>query len=262
MRFKLVSLVTVLLVVLGVAFMVMFSHQVSSSAREDAVSQARRVIDMAESVRHGESEKWKSGVFDQKTVRQWADAGQTERVLGSVPIVSAWKAVMLKSEQGKYRLKLPRKGARNPDNEPNELSARALAAFEASPDLNEYVEFDEAANSLHYLRPIRLSSECMMCHGDPATSTVLWGNDEGLDPTGFEMEHLAVGDLHGAFEVVQSLDAADARAAAATKEGILMVILFVTAGSVAMVWILNRSLINPLKETVGAFVRLVGGDLK
>ncbi|MEM9367098.1 MAG: methyl-accepting chemotaxis protein, partial [Planctomycetota bacterium] len=262
MRTKLVGLVTVLLVLLGGAFMWMFSHQVRSAAHEESVAQARRVVDMAESIRHGESEKWKNGVFDQKTVRKWADAGQTDRVLGSVPIVSAWKAVMLKAEQGGYQLKTPRQGARNSDNEPNELSQRALEAFAASADQKEYVEYNEATNSMHYLRPIRLTSECMMCHGDPATSLTLWGNSDGLDPTGHHMENLNVGDLHGAFEVIQSLDAADARVASATWQGFGMISAFIAISCGILIWVLNRSLIGPLQKTAAAFTNLVRGDLR
>jgi methyl-accepting chemotaxis protein len=48
-----------------------------------------------------------------------------------------------------------------------------------------------------------------MCHGDPATSVALWGNDKGLDVTGHRMENMREGDMYGVFEVVQSLDHED-----------------------------------------------------
>jgi len=68
------------------------------------------------------------------------------------------------------------------------------------------------ANSVRYFRPIRLASECMICHGDPKRSEKLWDNTDGIDPTGHIMEGYAVNDLHGAFEVIQSMDESDARA--------------------------------------------------
>jgi methyl-accepting chemotaxis protein len=56
---------------------------------------------------------------------------------------------------------------------------------------------------VRYFRPIRLTDECLLCHGDPQTSKANWGNDKGLDPTGVRMEGWKVGEVHGAFEIVQ-----------------------------------------------------------
>ncbi len=262
MRVKLVSLVATQLVIIGIAFMWMFRSEVGTAAQEDTVAQARRVVDMAESIRHGMAEKWKQGVFEQKAVAKWAEEGEVERVLSTVPIVSAWEAVMLKAEEGGYQFKTPRFDARNSDNEPDEIEARALKLFASSKDETEYSEFDAKKNVVRYFRPIRLTEECLMCHGNPANSQELWGNPNGIDGTGHKMENLAVGDLHGAFEVIQSLDGSDARVQAATTKGFALVTAFIVVACVLLVWILNRSLLKPLQAATDAFARLLNGDLR
>lgn len=84
------------------------------------------------------------------------------------------------------------------------MEARVLRLFEAGTE-KEYFEIDEAQNALRFFRPVRLTQECLLCHGDPKTSEALWGRTEGRDPTSGPMENWKVGEVHGAFEVVQSL---------------------------------------------------------
>ncbi|MEM9589369.1 MAG: methyl-accepting chemotaxis protein, partial [Planctomycetota bacterium] len=262
MRVKLVSVVVAQLVLVGFAFMWMFRSEVGGAAKEDTIAQARRVVDMAESIRQGMSDNWKHKVFDQTEVAQWAAEGELDRVLSTVPIVAAWQAVMLKSKEGGYEFKTPRFDPRNSNNKPDEIETRALNHFAASKSNTEYSEIDERQNVVRYFRPIRLSQECLMCHGDPANSQELWGNDEGIDGTGHHLENLAVGDLHGAYEVIQSLDAADARLAAASMKGLGIVTGFIILATVILVWVLNKSLLRPLALASEAFSRLVEGDLR
>lgn len=259
-RPKLVTIVALMLLGVGIGFMSLFRSEVRTAAQEDTIAQARRVVDMAESVRHGMEEKWKLGVFDQKVVSEWAKEKKVERILGAVPIVAAWEAVMLRAKEGGYRFKTPRRGARNPENEPDEVEMRALDQLALGKA--EYFELDSHKNEIRYFRPIRLSQECIMCHGSPKLSEELWGNNEGLDPTGHRMENLASGDLHGAFEIIQSLDHADQRAFEATLKGFALVGLASLAACVVLVFILNRSVINPIQEVTRAFSKLLQGDLR
>lgn len=261
MRVKLVSLVAVQLVVIGAAFMWMFRSEVTKAAKDDTLAQASRVVDMAESIRQGMAEKWKQGVFSHEEVAEWANEGKVDKVLSTVPIVTAWEAVMLKAEEGGYQFRTPRFDPRNPDNSPDDVEARALQLFASSAE-SEYSEFDKAHNTVRYFRPIRLTQECLMCHGDPKTSKDLWGNEDGIDGTGYAMENLSVGDLYGAYEVVQSLDASDARAQTATTKGFGLITTFIVLACLVLVWILNRSLLKPLQMATDAFAKLLSGDLR
>ncbi len=248
-----------LFVVGGVLFMLNY-RQIRRSASEESVAQARSIILTTESIREKMAEKWQLGLFTQPQVAQWAKQGDMRRVLSAVPVVTAWESAMAKSQEGGYEFRVPKFQPRNPKNQPDSVETQALHALE-SQQLSEYHVVDRERNAVRYFRPIRLTSECLLCHGDPATSVSLWGNDRGLDPTGARMENWHVGELHGAFEVVQSLDAADAQASAAlwTTAGIVAVLAAAAAG--LFFFLVTRSVTAPLSETVAAFDQFARGNL-
>jgi len=240
--------------------MAFFVREVNNSAEEDTVAQARRVVSMAESVRAQMSEKWHLGLFDVSMMRQWADEGNTDKVLASVPIVTAWEAVMEKAEEGGYKFRTPKFNPRNAANAPDELESEALRAFAADSSLAEYSIHDSKSNALRYFRPIRLEQECLICHGNPAQSQELWGNDRGIDPTGHQMEGYKTGDLHGAFEVVQSFDQADARAHAAIFSGLGLTSLIVIPSLLLIALVIKTSIIGPIRRTVQTLKDIATGD--
>ncbi|MEM9644564.1 MAG: methyl-accepting chemotaxis protein, partial [Planctomycetota bacterium] len=259
-RTKVLGVVGIQAIILSVAFLAMFVNQVGTSAREDTVSQARRVVSMAESIRSEMSNKWKQGIFEQHVLAEWAEKGETEKVLASVPIVTAWEAVMARADEGGYQFKTPKFNARNSDNEPDELESEALNAFKQTPALDEYTIYDEKQNAIRYFSPIRLESECMICHGDPATSEQLWGNSDGLDPTGHMMEGYNEGDLHGAFEVVQSLDSSDKRAQAAVWGGVGLTAMVLIPSLLVLAFLVKRSIVTPIDLTVETLKDIATGD--
>ena len=172
----------------------------------------------------------------------------------SVPVVTAWRAAMAKAKEGGYTFKATKFEPRNPKNQPDELEARVLRKLK-DEKLAEYYEVDPTINAVRYFRPIHLTQECLLCHGDPATSVALWGNSNGLDPTGVRMENWKAGELHGAFEVIQSLDAADAAVAATLWDGAGVVAGLIALGALTLLLAINRivvrNLIDPIKCIAG-----------
>ncbi len=200
-------------VILVIALCVANYYQTSSQVQDLYVEKARAVILAAESSREEMAKKWDQGLFSAEMLSDWAKQGEIDRVLAAVPVVTAWQTSMAKAKEGGYTFRVPKFYPRNPVNEPDVVEARVLNLFKQSDNLKEHYEIDPEMNAIRYFRPIRLTAECMLCHGDPATSQKLWGNSEGLDPTGARMENWKVGEVHGAFEVIQSLDEAQARIA-------------------------------------------------
>jgi methyl-accepting chemotaxis protein len=127
--------------------------------------------------------------------------------------------------------------------------------------LPEYWEIDHDKNSIRYFRPVVLTENCLICHGDPATSRQLWGTGDGTDITGARMEGWKVGEVHGAFEVVQSLDAADAAFRASLTRMVAMVLVGLVALALLLQYTLQRILIRPLQESVTFADKLAAGDL-
>ncbi|WP_320056459.1 methyl-accepting chemotaxis protein [Desulfuromonas thiophila] len=224
------------------------------------VEKARAITVTVESTRQGMEDLYQKGVFTTAMLRQFADQGQTDQLISAVPVVAAWRAAMREAQNGGYEFKVPKFKPRNPANEPDALEARVLNLFR-DQKLGEYYEIDESRNAVRYFRPVVLSQNCMVCHGDPATSQALWGNDRGLDPTGGRMENWRVGEIHGAFEVIQSLDEADARLAAILwkSSGAVLGSLLVYALLIAVFFI--RHVSRPLGETVAMVEALGQGNL-
>ncbi len=254
-RAKIVTLGMGLLALVGAVLFVAYARESKDQHINSAVERARAVIMTAEAVREQEGQKWGQGIFSAGQLRGWADKGEMDKVLAAVPVVSAWKAAMAKAEAGGYTVKVPKFEPRNPKNQPDEVEARVLRLFE-SEGAEEHFEIDTAKNQLRYFRPIKLTQECMLCHGDPQTSASLWGNSKGIDPTGGPMENWKVGEVHGAFEIVQSLDEADAATAASvTQGGYLLAGLMAIGGLVfffLVPMIISRDVVKPIAGIVTA----------
>jgi methyl-accepting chemotaxis protein len=230
------------------------------SVNEQYVDKARAVVYGAEGARDYMEQSWKSGAFDAAMLRRWHDEGQADRAINAVPIVAGWRTAMAHAEEGDYQFKVPKFSPRNPENEPDATEARALRFLEKERQ-SEYWEIDHETNKLRYFRPIVLTENCLLCHGDPATSRVVWGTNDGTDITGARMEGWKVGEVHGAFEVLQSLDAADAAFRAGVTRMVAIVIVGLVALALLLQWTLQRILIRPLQESVKFADGLAAGDL-
>jgi methyl-accepting chemotaxis protein len=260
LRQKIVALgVLQLALVTGVLFYLNY-RQTRQTAENDYVARARSIVLTAESVREEMARKWRLGLFDKKMLSQWAKEGRLDRVLAAVPVVTAWQSAQAKAKEGGYELRVPKLQARNPKNEPDAVEARALQILSAN-NLDEYHEIDRQRNAVRYFRPIRLTQDCLVCHGSPSQSQELWGNNEGKDPTGAKMEDWREGEIHGAFEIVKSLDEADAQIAHTLCIGGAVVTGFLVLSGLVFFLVVTHSITNPLRATVAAFRKIAEGDL-
>jgi methyl-accepting chemotaxis protein len=260
LRQKIVALgVLQLVCVTGVLFFLNY-RQTRQTAENEYVARARSIALTAESVREEMGRKWALGLFDKKMLSQWAKEGHMDRVLAAVPVVTAWQSAQAKAKEGGYEFRVPKFEPRNPKNQPDPLETTALKAL-ADGSQPEYHVVDRQTNTVRYFRPIRLTQDCLLCHGSPAQSQELWGNAEGEDPTGAHMEGWREGEVHGAFEIVKSLDEADAEAAHSLLIGGGVASGFLFLGGLAFSFVVTRSITNPLRSTVAAFRKIAAGDL-
>jgi methyl-accepting chemotaxis protein len=226
---------------------------------------ARTVCFLAESFREEMDRKWEFGLFSADLLKQYAKKGEVDKILNTVPVLSAMSALEQKSHEKGFDFKSPKFQPRNPKNLPDAFEARALKYIEEK-NLPEYYEIDQTSNSVRYFRPVRLSENCLFCHGDPALSADLWGNDQGKDPTGVTMEGWKSGEIHGAFEIIQHLDAADQalqksiyRASGIAAAGLLlMAVIF----STLMISIITQSVITPTRRVIHEISETAGRVLE
>lgn len=263
--FRVVSSMAALFVASAVLFFTLYAHDERQSAIAGEVHAARNLILMAESVRQEMGRKWEMGLFSPAILRKLTADSEEERqekILAAVPVVTAWEAAKAKAKEGGFEFRTPREGARNPDNDPDAVETQALAWFRANPDADEYYVVDDSINAVRYFRPVRLGKMCLYCHGDPARAQALWGRGDGKDITGFKMDGKRVGDLHGAFEIIRPLAAADA----ATSERLLVsseLVLAILAAIVGFMWWLTLRLVSrPIDDAVQRMERAErDGDL-
>ncbi|PIE62867.1 MAG: chemotaxis protein [Desulfobacter postgatei] len=242
----------------------LYSKSDHTQTVQSFVEKSRAICLITESVRQEMEEKWRQGIFSVEQAKTYADAGDMEKMLSMIPVVSAWQASMRKAENGGYEFRVPKFDPRNPENEPDygrnvKIEGSVLEKIKRE-NLNEYYVIDEETNSVRYFLPVRLSKVCLICHGDPSQSRTLWGRDDGKDPTGGRMENWKAGQIHGAFEVIQSLDEADAALRARMLKATAIVALGVLMAAVVFFFV-TRSITRPVVKGVMFADNLARGDL-
>lgn len=262
MKISLTGIATIALLVTILFTIYNFSER--KKTVESFVQKARAICLTAESTRQEMEEKWSNGLFTVEQIRGYADKNELKKVISSVPVFSAWRAAMRKADQGGYQFRVPKFSPRNPQNEPDygldySIEGPALKKIKEE-NLSEYYVIDEQANAVRYFLPVKLTKVCLYCHGDPAAAETYWGRTDGTDPSGVKMENWKVGEIHGAFEVIQSLDAADhALLGTLFKGGLISLVGIMIA---ALIFFFTaRSITKPLEGGVELAQFMAQGDL-
>ncbi len=161
----------------------------------------------AENVRASMSGLWTSGAFEVERLASPAQSGDYHRsnLYDAIPVVAAWRAIEHVSAAEHYEFRIPSPNARNPKNNPTADEVAILKALETSPS-GEYFTVDSKNRKIVYALPIRLTEDCLACHGDPATSRT----GDGRDPLGLPMEGWHAGETHGAFVLKADMSRLDA----------------------------------------------------
>lgn len=253
--------VGVTLVTLSILFSAYYIHD-REVAIDAEVHAARNLVLMAEATREEMQKKWELGLFSTEMLRNFegSDLEKGAQILATVPVITAWEAAKAKARDGGFEFKTPNDQARNPNNRPDALEQEVLQYFRQNPTVEEHYVIDEASNAIRYFRPVRLSEQCLVCHGSPAQSEKYWGTTDGRDITGFLMENKREGDLYGAFEIVRPLDDMDSTLRSGLLGG-LLIIFSVGIPALILIWFTLRHLITrPLQEVVASMNEVAEGD--
>ncbi len=242
-RWKILSISTLGLVILSISFAAQRIQDIREGAERAILSKSRAIVLMAEAAREEMAEKLKKGVLKPFDQIEAAD------ILQAVPVVTAMHVARKNAESGGYSFKAPKFSPRNPDNEPTPLEAQVLREFEQSGITEKVVR---EANQVRYFKPVRLTSDCLYCHGDPKGEK---------DPVGGVKEGWKEGELHGAFEIISSLAEADKAVFQARIHvfGLTAVLLAVMCASV---WfLLQSSMMKPLSRFSDFIKAISSGNL-
>ena len=242
-RWKLMAICVLGLILISIVSAYQRIGDIRQSAEAAILGKSRTVVLMAESTRNEMSKKLAKGVI--KPLDQLSG----DALLEAVPIVTAMNVAMENAKSGGFVFRVPKTGPRNPANEPTPLESDVLKEFQ-DKNLPEKIIYE--ANQIRYFKPIRLTSECLYCHGDPKGSK---------DPLGGTKEGWHEGEVHGAFEVVGSLAEADAAVYQAKIHVAFWTIGMLLAVCGVVWFMLEIGMIRPMK-TFGEFIgAIASGDM-
>jgi len=269
-RIVAVTLIVVISVV-AVNYLI-FVRGYRASAQEALVEKAKAFIAVADEAKNHASLLHRTGAFDNKTLSAelTADlaAGKAvskTRFFNTIPVVVGWTAAQEAAQREKIEFRITSFDSRNRDHEPAPGSfdaqlLRQLTDQVAAGKGDVVQSVNQSDNTLHVMRAIRLTENCLMCHGAPGSQWDL--KQDGKDLVGFRMEGWKAGDMHGSYNVVMPLAPVGKQVTGFLLSGMawtipLLLIAIVILGY--LIAILIRRPVNALKDCTTAIAE---GDLK
>ena len=238
-----------LLVLLGPLVIAVFLSwqrigDIRSGAEKAIISKSAGIVMMAEATRDQMAKKLQSGVlkpFDQLNA---------SNILEAVPVVTAMQVAAAKAKESGYIFRAPKVMPRNPANIPTDLEKDVLLEM-TSKNLTEKIIIEK--DQIRYFKPVRLTAECLYCHGDPVG---------GKDVTGGTKEGWREGEIHGAFEIISSLEEANNAIAKARWHVVLSVTGTLSLIALICIYLIQSGIVKPLQEVNSFIEKIAGGDLR
>ena len=236
------SIVATLVLTSGVSFWIT-QRRINQQAEEAFRDKVRQITGMA-----GATRTWFSQNIDTLV------PGKSFKSLNQVPVVAAWSVARQYATSQDMEFHTPFLHPRDPKNQPDEFERQALEAFEKEPTLKEFSErtTEGGKDIMRYAQAVRLTQDCLMCHGDPAGEK---------DPFGYAKEGMRAGDLRGAFTVKASTESL-VRTANSNSLVFFFTTFFTLLAAVSVVFVLVRKLVVlPLSTSVELANKIAGNDL-
>jgi methyl-accepting chemotaxis protein len=236
------SIVTTLLVTSLISFW-FTQWRVNQQAEEAFRDKVRQITGMA-----GTTRAW----FSQNI--QIMVPNKNFQHLNQVPVVVAWSvAEKYATEQG-MSFKTPSLHARDPKNQPDDFERRALELFQNDPALSEHSERQvvDGKDVMRYAQPVRVTEDCLVCHGDPVGQK---------DPFGYAKEGMKPGELRGAFAVSASTEKLVQTASSNSLTLFLTSLLTLLSASAVVFVLIRKLVVMPLSASVELANKIAANDL-
>jgi methyl-accepting chemotaxis protein len=240
------KIVGIIVIVLAITSLISFwitQHRINQQAEEAFRDKVRQITGMAST-----TQLWFSDNLDTLV------PDKNFRDLNQVPVVAAWRVAEMYADKNDMKFRTPSLTPRNPKNQPDEFERKALEMFQRDPALKEFSERESVSGKevMRYAQPVRLTQDCLVCHGGPVGQT---------GPFGYTKEGMKVGDLRGAFSVTASTESL---VSTATSNSIAIfslsfLTLLASAGTIFLA--IRKLVIGPLKKSVEFANRIANSDL-
>ncbi len=261
--------VLLVLVAVGVNYVV-FVMRFRESAERAMVDKAAAFTAVADEAKNHASALYmsKSIATDELMKELQADLAKgrdytTSRFFQTIPVVTGWTTAQDAAKKENIEFRVSAFEARNKKNEPEagsfreKLLKRLESQLAAGGEPTAF-EVNEATNTLHYMRAIKLDQSCMLCHGDPRGE--FDPDKDGKDALGFPMEGWKVGGTHGAYEVAIPLTSVDAQVAGFITNGLTWTIPMLVLGGFAFAFLLRMTFGRPMKAMIDRVRDIAEGE--
>ena len=240
------KIVGAILIVLAFTSVISFwitQRRINQQAEDAFRDKVRQITGMASS-----TQSWFSDNLDTLVPnRNFKDLKQ-------VPVVAGWSIAEKYAGDNGMTFRTPSLQPRVSQNQADPFERRALEMFQKDPSLKEYSErvAVDGKEAMRYAQPVRLTQDCLLCHGDPA-------GEKG--PFGFVKEGMKSGDLRGAFAVKASTDALLSTARSNFVATFLLSFLTLLASAGAVYAVVRKLVIRPLSASVALANSIANNDL-
>ncbi len=241
-RWKVLIIAMIAPVIITLVITIQRIGDIRHGSEKEILSKSKIVVLMAESIRDQMSVK-----IDKGLLKPFKDIDK-QNILDAVPVISAIKVAEENAEEAGYKFRVPKINARNPKNEPDEVELKVLKELEEGNISEKIVE---NRNEIRYFRPIKLTKECLFCHGDKKGEK---------DVLGYEKEGWREGEVHGAFEIISSKEEANKAVLNAQINSFIfaLIMLFLTGSGTWL--LLQANLIKPL-NVCSEFIKTIAGGI-
>jgi methyl-accepting chemotaxis protein len=219
------------------------NNRINSDAERSFVDRLRKTDGMAAEVR----------TYFSKNIEDYVPKHEFKKV-SQVPVVVAWTVAREYAQSQGMKFSTPSLAPRNPKNAADGFEAEALRAFAADPLLQEYYRRDTADGKevMRYAQPVRLTEDCLICHGDPVGAK---------DSFGFRKEGMKVGDIKGAFVVTAPTEELTKTARSNSLALLLVGACTLLACGVVVFLVVRRLVVRPVTASAELARAIARNDL-
>ncbi len=231
------------IIVMAVLAIILMNNEIQKSGIEALTEKSKTIVRDAEAARNEMAKKI------QKNVIRPFDQIAKENLLEAVPVITAINIAKTNAKDGGYQFRVPKISPRNAENRPTNEERKVLELLKKN-DADEHIIVTD--QYIKYYKAIRLTEDCLYCHGDPKGTP---------DPLGGTKEGWKAGEIHGAFGIISSMAETEQKIKAATLKSILVTILILIPLVIIAIFT-AMSITKPIKKCVNFAADVEKGKLK
>jgi methyl-accepting chemotaxis protein len=268
---RIVTVTLAILVAVLTVNYVVFIHGYQGRAQEAMVEKAKAFSAVADEAKNHVSALHRLDTFDHRTLSAelakdlaaGKPLGET-RFFKTIPVVAGWTAAQEAAKRENIEFRITSFQVRNKDHEPKagsfeEQLLRRLSDQVAAGGSEVVQAVNATDNTLHFMRAIKLTDNCLICHGEPGSQ---WDVAKtGKDATGHAMEGWHAGTMHGSYHMILPLAPVKTQVASFLVQGLAWTLPLAAAAVVLFIYLIFIMIRRPVRTLTEQTAAVAEGDL-